>query len=92
MIKYFCDVCNKELSGVDLHAYQKGDVFVELCREHFSQITSGKEALYQKQRLEKETLWETTFAVAVKPAVEPVEEPVAEPAVEPEVPPVEGGV
>jgi hypothetical protein len=103
MIKYFCDVCSKELDSVDLHTFRKDERTTELCRVHYEQIITGTNVLEQKHRAEKATLWADTFAAVVEPIEEPVVEPVVEPAVEPVVeepiepvveedPPVEGGV
>lgn len=95
MIKYFCDICNKELTGEDLHTYSDGNKRVELCREHYLQITTSVEELDTRHSVEKAALWEATFPVSVEPVVEPVIEPPVEPEVPPEEPPVEpieGGI
>jgi len=88
MIKYFCDVCNKELESSDLHTFRKDERSTELCRVHYEQIITGVNVLEQKHKAEKATLWADTFAAAA----EPIKDPIVEPVVEPPVEPTEGGV
>jgi hypothetical protein len=99
MIKYFCDVCSKELDSVDLHTFRKDERTTELCRVHYEQIITGTNVLEQKHRAEKATLWADTFTAVSEPIEEPVVEPVIEPVVEEPIefvveedPPVEGEV